>query len=162
MSTNYWIGPPAFPPDDDMSTVGYEDPEWLEKWTPTCPDGNPQRLCEILGFRLKGPDYLQLRVVLTPRDRGVCQIIMEAHPDRLYVRALACLHEDEPERDASGWRSDETDCPCRVWLDEPLGEKVVIDVDSGEPLPLFIPRRSDDEPSRYVPRPSGNLWPPRD
>ena len=158
MSANLGPGRPPFEHDQDEGTLGgYDNPEWLEKWAPKCPDGNPQRLCEILGFRLKGADYLQLRVVLGALDRGVCQAIIEEHPDRVFVRALACLHEDESARNTT--LSDETDCPCNVWLDAPLDERVVIDIDSGRPLRLFIPGWGTEEPSVYVPRPSGSLWP---
>lgn len=137
------------------------DEDWLEKWAPPCPDGNPQRLLEILGFRLKGADYLQLRLVLKPGADGVCQAVIDEHEDRIYVRAIACL----PQEDADGpayFRTEEMDCPCNVWLDAPLGERVVIDVDSGEELPLYIPRWDTDEPCLYVPRPPGPLWPPQD
>jgi hypothetical protein len=41
-----------------------------------------------------------------------------------------------------------------------LADRVVIDFDSGRPLPLFIPRSGTDERSVYVPRPRGSLWPP--
>lgn len=148
-----------FQRDQGEGTLGYDDHGLLEKWAPECPDGNPQRLCEILGFRLKGADYLQLRVVLGGLDRGVCQAIVEEHPDRVYVRALACLHEDESACNAPRLLSDEVDCPCNVWLDAPLDERIVIDVDSGRPLPLFVPGWGTGERSVYVPRPSGSLWP---
>jgi hypothetical protein len=51
---------------------------------------------------------------------------------------------------------------CAALVDEhpDLGERIVIDVDSGEPLPMFIPRWGTGERSLYVPRPKGNLWPP--
>jgi hypothetical protein len=110
-----------------------EDQAWVETWMPKCPDRNPQRLCEILGFRLKGPEYLQLRVVLTPADWGVCNAIIEEHPDLVYVRAIACYDDGWPPRQRPGCLYGDTDCPCSVWLDAPLGERIVIDVDSGEP-----------------------------
>jgi hypothetical protein len=57
--------------------------------------------------------------------------------------------------------SRETGRHCRnVPLDAPLGDRAVIDFDSGEPLPLFIPRWGTDDRSVYVTRPEGNLWPP--
>jgi hypothetical protein len=117
-----------------------EDQAWVETWMPKCPDRNPQRLCEILGFRLKGPEYLQLRVVLTPADWGVCNAIIEEHPDLVYVRAIACYDDGWPPRQRPGCLYGDTDCPCSVYLDAPLGERIVIDIDSGEPLPMFIPR----------------------
>jgi hypothetical protein len=145
---------------DEEITLGHDDPAWLDRWAPKCPDGNPQRLCEIIAFRLKGADYLQLRVALRPADNGVCRAIVDEHPDRIYVRALACLKEDPPRHRARRSQIDETDCPCNVWLDGPLAERIVIDFDSNEPLPLYIPRWGTGEPSLCVPRPPGNLWPP--
>jgi hypothetical protein len=139
------------------------DADWLAKWAPPCPDGNPQRLCEIVAFRLKGEDYLQVRVILRrDEDSGVCQLIVDEHADRIYVRAIACRsHEDD--RSASSWlQTDEIDCGCNWWLDAPLGERIVIDVDTGRELPLLIPRWGTGEPSLHVPRPPGLLWPPDD
>jgi hypothetical protein len=139
---------------------GFEEPEWLEKWAPRCPDANPQRLGQILGFRLKAVDCLQLRVVLYPSDGGVCQGIVDERPDCVYVRLLVCLDLDR-ERHRRADSSDRfgTDCPCRVWLDAPLGERAVIDIDTDEELPLFIPRWGDPNArSEYVPRPPGDVW----
>jgi hypothetical protein len=53
-----------------------------------------------------------------------------------------------------------TDAGFRSWLDEPLGPRPVIDLDTGEELPLFLPASHVDERSRYVPRPPGDVWPP--
>jgi hypothetical protein len=149
----------------DTKPIACPDDDWQAKWAPPCPEGNPQRLLEILGFRLKGADYLQLRVVLRRSlDNGVCQAVIDEHPDRIYVRAIACLREEEEEEeerpDLSWIPSEEADCPCNWWLDAPLAERVVIDVDTGAELPLYIPRWGTGEPSLYVPRPPGLLWPP--
>ncbi len=134
--------------------------EWLAKWAPPCPDGNHQRLLEILGFRLKGADYLQIRVALR-RGEGVCQIMLEEHPDRIYVRAAACVDDDDEDYWATPSRH-EVDCGCAIWLDAPLGERMVIDEDTNEELLLLIPRWGTGEPSLYVARPPGVLWPPDD
>jgi hypothetical protein len=136
--------------------------EWMEKWAPRCPDENHQRLLTILGFRLKGDDYLQLQVVMRKGDNGVCQAISEEHPDRIYVRALSCLSEEADDADWYWTPTRELAWPCNLFLDAPLGERVVIDVDTGEELPLCIPRWGTGEPSLYVRRPPGLLWPPED
>jgi hypothetical protein len=99
-------------------------------------------------------------VVLRASDRGVCHATVDEHPDRVCVRAVACVElDDEIGRPIRPDRR-ETDCPLRVWLDAPLGARVVIDLDTGGELPYFIPRWHLDEPSIYVPRPPGDLWPP--
>jgi hypothetical protein len=113
-----------------------------------------QRLLEVAGFRLKAPDHLQLRIILRAEDGGGCHVIVGEREDCLFVRAMA-------HRDEDTWRqlpTDEMDCPCNYWLDAPLGERVVIDVDTGAELPFFIPRWGRDLPSLYVPRPPGDLW----
>lgn len=139
----------------ELRPAGRDD-EWLDKWAPPCPDGNPQRVLEILGFRLKGADYLQIRVVLCEFDPGVCAIVTDERPDRIYVRAIACVPED-------AWRPpDELEVGYKIWLDAPLGERIVIDVDTDEELPMFVPRFAPEDRSFYMPRPPGLLWPPED
>ena len=146
---------------DKRITQGHEyDPEWLERWAPECPDGDPHRLCTILGFRLKGADDLQLRVVLGWLDGGVCRAVVDEHPDRIVVRALACMVDEPPEQNDFCRPGHTVDCPCNVPLEAPLGDRTVVDFDSGCPLPLFIPRWGTDGQSFYVPRPEGTLWPP--
>lgn len=141
------------------------EPEWYAKWAPRCPDGNTQRMCEVVGFRLKAPDHLQLRVILRDGDNGVCQLVVEEQDDVVFVHAVACLRPDAQKGSASKRRrSDrrETDCPCNWWLDAPLGERVVVNYENDEPLPLYIPHWDSDEPSEFVPRPPGDLWTPSD
>ena len=116
---------------------------------------------EIVGFRLKGADYLQLRVVLLDRcDRGICHVTVEEHDDRVLVDAVACMYDPSDGRAARDDAPSETDCPCNVWLDEPLGERIVVDIESGRPLPLCVPEWGRDAPTEYIPRPAGLLWPP--
>jgi hypothetical protein len=104
----------------------------------TCPDGQRQRLAHPLGFRERNVGELELRVLLGPGEDRVCQVIVEERGDEVYVRVLVhCRDED----DAAACRSrDYMDCPVRVELDEPLGERAVIDFDRDEELPLYTPR----------------------
>jgi hypothetical protein len=114
-------------------------------------------VAELLGFRLKGEDYLQLRAVLPGGPwGGSCTRLVDEHEERVDVRVLLCSPLDTREV------TTECDCPFNVWLDAPLGERNVVDVDTGRELPLFIPNWDTDEPSLYVPRPPGSLWPPGD
>jgi hypothetical protein len=145
--------PPAAPAQPDCAA---SEPR---RSIPPCPDGDPQRLVEIVGFRLKGADYLSLRVILRPDDHGICHVVVEEHPDRVLVLAVACIDDRPRRRDAHGGPSSETDCPCNVWLEQPLGDRIVVDIDSGQPLPLCVPGWGRDVPTEYVPRPTGSLWP---
>jgi hypothetical protein len=145
-------------PTDDSSHLECPRPR-LGPSIPPCPDGNAQRRVEIVGFRLKGADYLQLRVVLFPTDRGICHVTLEEYPDQVLVDAVSCEYdplEDRPvERE---WT--ERESPCNNWLGEPLGDREVIDIETGLPLPLCIPGWGRGVPTRYIPRPAGSLWPP--
>jgi hypothetical protein len=74
--------------------------------------------------------------------------------------------EDESWEDAQEAWMEKWVPPCPLGYpqrllrpDSPLGERVVIDENSGEPLPMYIPRWGTGEPSLYIPRPAGNLWP---
>jgi hypothetical protein len=127
---------------------------------PLCPDGNRQRQVEIVGFRLKGEDYLQLRVVALPSDRGVCQATFDEYSDRVLVEAVACLADQSDPEDRRNGRLEEMECPLNHWLDMPLGDQIVADRVTGLELPLCIPGWDRGARTQYVPRPAGVLWPP--
>jgi hypothetical protein len=79
----------------------------------------------------------------------VCDVIVDERDDEIYVRVLVCQDHDD---DRPRRQRDYMDCPVRTWLERPLGGRAVIDVDSDEELPLFIPGwdREPQEESRYV------------
>ena len=111
---------------------------WREKWAPPCPDGSPQELRPPLGFRERNIGELELRVPLCRGDHGACQVIVDERDDEVYVRVLVC--RDEQQADGPRHRRSYTDCPVRVWLDRPLGDRAVIDVDSDDELSVYTPR----------------------
>lgn len=114
----------------------------------------------MIGFRLKAPDLLQLRIAHRPNDHGVCDILLDEEADRVRVRAFACV-DTTPHRRRFDGGSSEMDCPLRVWLSEPLGDRPVIDGATGEELWLMSPMRTGGRPkSCDVPRPPGPVWPP--
>jgi hypothetical protein len=110
--------------------------EWCEKWAPPCPAGNPQLPRHALGFRERSIGELELRVALGG-DEGICQVIVDERDDEVYVRVVVCY---EDEDDAPARRPEYMDCPARVWLDRPLGDRAVIDVDDDRELPLYVPK----------------------
>jgi hypothetical protein len=65
---------------------------------------------------------------------GICDVIVVEDEETVTVRVLVC-YEDE----GSAPRGDRVDCPVGVGLDRPLGGRTVVDCDTGEPLPLFVP-----------------------
>jgi hypothetical protein len=117
--------------------------EWCEKWAPPCPDGHPQRLRRALGFRERNVGELELRVALGGDDLGVCHVIVDERDTEVYVRVLVAYSDDDEDEPRS---REYMDCPVRVWLDRPLGERAVIDVDSDEELPIFTPAYRNNIP----------------
>ena len=81
---------------------------------------------------------LELRVALAGDDHGVCRVILDERDDEVYVRILVCCCDEDDDDDAPRNR-EYTDCPVRVWLKRPLGDRAVIDVDSDDELPLYTP-----------------------
>ena len=139
--TTEWDGQPIIEFDADAHA------EWCEKWAPRCPVGNSQRLRHPLGFRERNIGELELRVALGG-DEGVCEVVVDEGDDEVQVRVLLCYPDDDDEcRDDDDEkaprrrrrRREYTDCPVRVWLENPLGERAVIDVDTDEELPLYTP-----------------------
>jgi hypothetical protein len=126
--------------EDGEQTVGWEVDtrgEWMEKWPP-CPDGHPLKLRHALGFRERSVCELELRVSLGGDGWGVCQIIVDERDDEIYVRLL--LHRREEHQGLRPNDREYLDCPIRVSLARPLGERAVVDMDSDEELPLYTPR----------------------
>ena len=124
--------------DDDIAAAELADElhaEWIKKWCPTCPDRRPQVPRRCLGYRERGPGRLQLRVALTG-DEGVCDVAFEEDEDAVRVRLILCydegLHEDVSKREY-------INCPVHIYLEQPLSGRSVIDVETDEPVPLFIP-----------------------
>jgi len=123
-----WRGQPIIEWDDEAHAA------WCEKWAPPCPDGNPQRLRRAVGFRERDLHELELRVPFAREENGACQVIVEESDDIILVRVLVCLDEGA---DALPPAREFMTCPVRTWLDRPLGNRKVVDVDSNEALPLF-------------------------
>jgi hypothetical protein len=111
-----------------------ERAEWLDKWAPKCPIGNPQYVRECLGYREREPGRLQLRVPLRSGE-GVCEAIVDEHEDAVHVRVLVCFEEDGDDE----LHREYINCPVHVYLDGPLNGRAVIDVETDEALPLFVP-----------------------
>jgi hypothetical protein len=135
--TTDWNGDPII----EWDTEAHD--EWCRKWAPPCPDGNPQRLRRALGFRERSGTELELRVPLAEGEHGAGQVIVDEQAHEVYVRVLICYDQS---RDVDWRRREYVDCPVPVWLDQPLGSRAVIDVDSDDELPLYTPEYLNDVP----------------
>jgi hypothetical protein len=114
---------------------------WLEKWAPPCPWGNLQMVRHALGFRERNLCELELRVPPGGDDGGVCTVVVDEFDDEVHVRVVICRDPDDEE--AAARPREYSDWPVRVWLDRPLGERAVIDLDTDEELPLYKPLYDD-------------------
>ena len=65
------------------------------------------------------------------------QVIVEERDEEIRVRVLVHSRMRTMYRRAAA--REYTDCPVRVWLEEPLGDRGVIDFDRDEELPLYRP-----------------------
>ncbi len=98
-----------------------------------CPIGLPQRPCKCIGYREREHGRLQLRIVMSS-DEGICDAIAEETDDCVYVRVILCYDEA-----TQGPTVDYTDCPTHVYLEQPLGERAVIDAFTGGQVPPVVP-----------------------
>ena len=65
---------------------------------------------------------LELRVALGGNEDGVCQVVVDEHENEVFVRVLVDVEDDPPGRSRD---RECLDCPVRVWLERPLGERAV-------------------------------------
>jgi hypothetical protein len=126
---------------------GSPKPERLNPWERWVTDSSGNAIIEFdsaahaawcakwaLGFRERNVGELELRVVLGGDDKGVCQVVLDERQTEVHIRVLVCCRvrgDDAPRR------REYLDCPVRVWLTTPLGERAVIDVDTDEELPFY-------------------------
>jgi hypothetical protein len=73
-----------------------------------------------------------LRHARATKRCGICQAIVEEDEATVRVRLLVCMDLD---RDAD---REYMNCPVHVYLDQPLGEGRVIDVETELEAPLFV------------------------
>jgi hypothetical protein len=81
-----------------------------------------------IGYREREPRRLQLRIALV-RDEHVDEIVVAEDDETVVVYATVCRAVDP----AGG---DECDVPHHVYLEQPLGDRAVIDGTTGERLQL--------------------------
>ncbi|HET8980787.1 MAG TPA: hypothetical protein VFN87_21725 [Solirubrobacteraceae bacterium] len=112
-------------------------------WT-ACPDGEPQEVRHPLGFRERDRCELELRVPLGDDDSGVCQVMVDEHDDEVDVRVL--VHRRDDHGRGRPRPRPHVDCPVRVWLERPLGDRAVINADTDQELLYYVPAYVDDVP----------------
>lgn len=125
--------PPRISDHDEGSCAA-----WCERWAPRCPDGNRQVVRRAEGFRERNPCELELRVLLGCGFDVACQVVVDERPTEVHVRVLLCAPEDR----FFATRNDRhyTECPVRVWLEDRLGDRAVIDIDTDKELDEYRPR----------------------
>jgi hypothetical protein len=117
-------------PDDS----GHE----VEQGFPICPLGLPQVGCACLGFYERGPGYLQLRFGALDNE-GLCDVVVEEGAFQVAVRVVLCSKDDEH----LGYR-DLAEERTHVQLEEVLGNRLVIDIETGRAVPFYVPTYLDN------------------
>jgi hypothetical protein len=98
--------------------------EGVERWEP-----HEQRWRDCVGHMEREPGRLQLRVRLCGEE-GVCTVLFEEDAASVKVLILVC----GPCDPSTGY----TDCPVHIYLEEPLGDRPVLDVArERRPVPYF-------------------------
>jgi hypothetical protein len=102
-----------------------------EDWEDMAPmlDPTPRRLAprSCVAYCEREPGRLQVRLVVD-RDEHIDDIVVIEDDDSVVVCASICSP-------TTGVRRDQIDAPFHVYLDEPLGERKVIDALSGRAVP---------------------------
>lgn len=84
-----------------------------EEWTP-----HEQRWRACVGH---------MRIALRPKE-GVCNVLFEEDEESVAVLVLVCGEADR--------RGDPVNCPVHIYLEQPLGERAVLDVvNNRRPVP---------------------------
>ena len=105
-----------------MSEQSTNEP--IDNWTP-----HEQRWRRCDGHMEREEGRLQLRVALRGGE-GVCAVLFEEDEESVAVLILVC-GEDDPKADWIG-------CPTHIYLEQPLGDRMVLDVSLGrQPVPYF-------------------------
>jgi hypothetical protein len=107
----------------------------FQRWAPPCPAGHPQRPTPAIAHRDKLNGLIQLRALMQPAD-GICSVVIQESYDLVLVRVILCRPHDDWDDDDE---SELFNCPVRIWLDEPLDDRWVIDVEAGKRLPPYEP-----------------------
>lgn len=107
-------------------------PQEDRHWFAPCPMGFPKRPSPCLGYYESEPGRLQVRF-LARDDEGVCDILVEESAAQVILRLFLCRGV-EP----SGYfgMAEEHE---HVYLEEPLGDRVVLDFETAEPMALYVP-----------------------
>jgi hypothetical protein len=110
----------------------------FQRWASPCTAGHPQRPTPAIAHRDKLGGLIQLRALMHPAD-GICSVVIQESYDLVLVRVILCRSHDDWDDDDD---SELFNCPVRIWLDEPLDDRWVIDVETGQRLPPYEPRWS--------------------
>jgi hypothetical protein len=105
-----------------------------DRWLPYCPAHHPVEPKELLGYTILSPRLLRVEVSMRGFE-DVCDVVVDEGPDLIRVRATACANfHNHPvfRRSALG-------DPSVITLNEALGDRVVIDYETEEPVPVYVP-----------------------
>jgi hypothetical protein len=106
-----------------------------EVWFPVCPRGLPQRVRRCLGYYERDPGRVQLRFAALD-DEGLCDVLIDERDSHVVVRVVICRTDDPLERYPEPGLAEER---THAYLQAPLAGRPLIDFETGEPVPFYVP-----------------------
>lgn len=111
---------------------------------PPCPLGFGQQSRVCLGHYERGHMRLQIRLLMRD-DEGVCTVLVEEDAASVTVRVITCRSDDRADRLGYPGYAEERH---HVSIEAPLGGRVVLDHETGRPIPFYVPTYESGRPTK--------------
>jgi hypothetical protein len=112
--------------------------------TPRCPLGLTQQPRACLGRYERGDRWLQIRMLMRD-DEGVCTVLVEEDESSVTVRVITCRSDDPVDRLGYPGYAEERH---HVSIEAPLGDRTVLDHQTGRPMPFYVPTHDNGRPTK--------------
>jgi hypothetical protein len=111
---------------------------------PSCPLGLRQDSRACLGYYEREHLRLQIRMLMRD-DEGICTVLVEEDGSSVTIRAIACRSDDPLDRLGYPGYAEERH---HVWIETPLGDRTVLDYQTGKPMPFYVPTYENNRPTK--------------
>jgi hypothetical protein len=111
---------------------------------PSCPLGLGQRSRACLGYYERGHLRLQIRMLMVDNE-GVCTVLVEEDKSSVTIRVITCRSDDPEDRLGYPGYAEERH---HVWIETPLGDRTVLDHETGRPMPFYVPTYWNNRPTK--------------
>jgi hypothetical protein len=111
---------------------------------PRCPLGLTQQSRACLGHYERGSRRLQIRMLMR-EDEGVCTVRGEEDDASVTIRVITCRSDDPVNRLGYPGYAEERH---HVSIEAPLGDRVVLDHETGAPMAFYVPTFQNGRPTK--------------